>query len=53
MSPDGDAVAVRSDHPVDSTLAYGVLDMAMGGSRPKGSRWATAAEVSDWETLRS
>jgi len=53
VSLTGDAVAVRSNHPADSSLAWGVLDMATVGSRPKGGRWAANAEVADWTVLRA
>lgn len=53
VNPSGDAVAVRSNHPIESSLAYGVIDMESIGSRPKGGRWGTAEEVADWTVLVS
>jgi len=51
VSPDGNAVAIRSDNPVDAQLAWGVLDMTRTGSRVVGGRWAASAQVADWTPL--
>ena len=42
LSPDGDAIAIRGDRPVDSTDAYGVMHVSNGGA------WASLTEVEDW-----
>jgi hypothetical protein len=51
VSPDGDKVAIRSDHPADSSLAWGTLDMTLKGNRPVGGRWASGDDVADWSVL--
>jgi hypothetical protein len=42
ISQDGDSVAIRSDQPADSPLAYGVFHAVHGG------HWASSQDVDDW-----
>lgn len=51
VSPDGNTVAIRSDHPADGGLAYGTMNMTMQGNRPVGGKWASAADVADWAVI--
>lgn len=44
-SPDGNAVAIRSDEPEDSNRAFGVMQIGKGGW------WARLSQVEDWEVL--
>jgi|694.fasta_scaffold20012_11 hypothetical protein len=45
VSPDGKAVAVRTDADVTEWNAWGVIHSKNGG------HWSTAAELEDWITL--
>lgn len=42
----GDSVAVRSNHPIDSTLAWGVLNVTDKGIA-RGA-WGKDADISQW-----
>ena len=42
VSPDGEATAIRSDKPVDSDEAYGVIHATNGGA------WVPLTQVDDW-----
>lgn len=45
VSPDGNAVAIRGNAPVDSDTAWGVMHSQHGG------HWASTAELADWIPL--
>lgn len=51
VSPDGNSVAIRSDHPEDGPLAWGVMSVEMTGARVKGSSWASEDDIAGWEPL--
>ena len=47
LSPDGDAVAIRSDDTdPESTKAWGVMRALKGGY------WTSTAQISDWTVLQ-
>jgi hypothetical protein len=46
VSPDNDAVAIRTDSPEDAWDAWGVM-RATGPGR--GGHWAESKEVEGWE----
>lgn len=45
LSPDGKAVAIRSQFPEDGNMAYGVMNAQVGGY------WMSAAKVADWTPM--
>ena len=45
VSPDGDAVAIRTDNPEDGRRAWGVTHVEHGSS------WSPASVVEGWEVL--
>lgn len=47
VSPDGNAVAIRSDRDIDGYEAWGVIHAVHGGS------WAMGSAVEDWAELGS
>lgn len=51
VSPDGNSVAIRSDHPDNGPLAWGVMSVEMTGARVRGSSWASDDAVADWDLL--
>lgn len=42
LSPDGEAVAIRTNAPAEDWRAWGVMHRFNGG------HWATAEEIADW-----
>lgn len=46
VSPDGNAIAIRTDSAIDEWDAYGVIHAIRGG------HWIIGSEVKDWEILR-
>lgn len=42
VSPDGNAVAIRSDNPIEAWNAWAVMHAINGG------HWASSGEVADW-----
>lgn len=47
VSPDGNAVAIKTDNDPDGYTAWGIIHAVHGGS------WAPAASVADWDVLSS
>ena len=47
VSPDGNAVAVRSDHPEDAWNAWGVIHALHGG------HWSSSAELYGWTVVEA
>ena len=47
VSPDGNAIAIRTDADVDAWNAYGVIHAVDGG------HWEVLKEVKDWEILKA
>jgi len=45
VSPDGDAVAIRTDNPAEGRRAWGVTHVQHGSS------WSPASVVEGWEVL--
>lgn len=45
VSPDGNSVAIRTDHPVDEWNAWGVIDSKQGGE------WVVDSRVADWTPM--
>lgn len=45
ISPDGNAVAIRSDNPADAWNTWGVIHAINGG------HWAKTSEVADWSVV--
>lgn len=45
VSPDGDAVAIRTDNPEDGRRAWGVIHVH------NGSAWSPASVVDGWEDI--
>jgi len=45
VSPDGQAVAIRTDHPADGRRAWGVTHVE------NGSAWSPASVVDGWTVL--
>lgn len=42
VSPDGDAVAIRTDYPDDGNKAFALIHVEHGGA------WVAEATVGDW-----
>jgi hypothetical protein len=47
VSPDGNAIAIKTDSENDAWNAYGVIHAIHGG------HWIIGSEVKDWEILRA
>jgi hypothetical protein len=45
ISPDRNAIAIRSDWPADNWNAWGVMNAVNGG------HWSATAELEDWDVL--
>lgn len=45
ISPDGQAVAIRSDQDADGYSAWGIMHALHGGA------WAPASSVDDWAVI--
>lgn len=45
ISPDGQAVAIRTDWPIDGNKAFGVIHFEHGGA------WVPVSQVEDWTVL--
>ena len=45
VSPDGNAIAIRSDNDADGNTAWGVIHAQHGGA------WAPAASVEGWADI--
>lgn len=45
ISPDGNAVAIRTDNDPDGRRAWGVIHVANGGA------WAPASVVEGWDVV--
>ena len=45
VSPDGEQVAIRTDHPADDPRAWGVFKAVKGGA------WVNAEVVQDWKRV--
>lgn len=45
VSPDGNAVAIRSDWPADGNKAFGIIHAEHGGA------WTPEASVADWTVI--
>ena len=45
VSPDGNAVAIRTDWPADGNKAFGVMHIEHGGA------WVPESSIADWPVV--